>query len=99
MKIRWVEYYICDSSGVGFNNPNYCYFISNGDDKNLNNEYIKEYILDTYESWAHDCTYSLKYNIDINPPKDILEKELLKIKNRIKNLTEIENALEISLKN
>jgi hypothetical protein len=82
-KTGWIVYYITDSSGSGFKTPHYEYYPSE--------EWadIHYQIIEVWENWAlHARSYSLKVEMGVIPPIDVIEKEISNANKRIKNATE-----------
>jgi hypothetical protein len=76
----WLCYYICDKSGTGFKRPNYLYYPT--DDRD---DIVEEIV--RLEDWPRYAShYSLKVELGITPPVEILEKELKELSERIERL-------------
>lgn len=70
----WIRYFICDSSGSGYDRPNYLYLEwatpAKEDD-------VRAHILDYHEDWAnHAKSYSFRVEFDVMPPADEVRKYL-----------------------
>jgi hypothetical protein len=87
-KTGWIVYYICDNSGAGFNRPNYEYLPYEDWDE------IKHQIMHNWESWVREAySFSLKVEMGIVPPTEVLEKEIAKAAEAAERNTKFKHLL------